>query len=256
LEGKVQGNSRSRVYAKFLVEKFVYRNQTIMTTHSNAFKQVLIEEFQIPEQKIHVVYPGVDLDKFRPRDKVQARQVFGIKGDQKVLLCIRRLEPRMGINLAIDAIEHLRDCVLVIAGTGSLDESLRNYANSKPYRDRIRFLGVVDEANHSLIYNASDLVVVPTLSFEGFGLVVWEAFASGVPVVASQVGGLTEALGEFAEEYSFKTGSVEDLVKKIKFALSTQKHAETFTSAVRNRTWRNTALEIEAIVSRTYGSLD
>ena len=256
LEGKVQGNSRTRVLAKYLIERLVYKNQTIMTTHSNAFKQVLIDEFHVPEQKIQVVYPGVDLEKFQLRDKSHARQFFGLRDDQKVLLCIRRLEPRMGIHLAIDAIEHLSDCVLLIAGTGSLNESIRGYASKKHYSERILFLGVVDEANHALVYNAADLVVVPTLSFEGFGLVVWEAFASGVPVVASRVGGLTEALGDFAVHYSFEPGSVDELVEKIKFALDKNPPPETIRNMVNDRTWTNTALAIEAIASKTYGSFE
>jgi glycosyltransferase involved in cell wall biosynthesis len=227
-----------------------------MTTHSNAFKEVLLNEFKIPEEKVRVVYPGVNLDKFQLRDKEQARQIFGLPSDQKVLLCIRRLEPRMGIHLAIDAMEHLADCVLVIAGTGSLAEKLREYANNKPYRNRIRFLGSVDEERHALIYNASDVVVVPTLSVEGFGLIVWEAFASGIPVVASRVGGLTEALGDFSSDYSFEAGSLEDLVEKIQFALSNAIPAETFREAVEDRTWKNTAIAIEDFTYETYGHVN
>jgi glycosyltransferase involved in cell wall biosynthesis len=253
LEGQVQGDNSIRVFAKRLVELIVYKNQNLMTTHSNAFKEVLLNEFKISEEKIRVVYPGVNLDKFQIRDKEQARQVFDIPSDQKVLLCIRRLEPRMGIHLAIDAMEHFADCVLIIAGTGSLAENLREYANSKPYRSRIRFLGSVDEEKHALIFNAADVVVVPTLSVEGFGLIVWEAFASGIPVVASRVGGLTEALGDFAADYSFETGSLENLVEKIQFALSNTIPAKKFREAVEDRSWKNTAIAIEEFTHETYG---
>lgn len=254
LEGRVQGDSRMRVAAKRFIEQVVYKNQTVMTTHSEAFKDLLMSEFHLPEEKIHVVYPGVDLTKFQIRDKTFAQKAFGLDTGKKVLLCIRRLEPRMGIHLAIDAVEHFPDCVLVIAGTGSLNQSLREYAAAKSYSDRIKFLGVVDEDKHALIFSAADLVVVPTLSFEGFGLVVWEAFAAGVPVVASRVGGLTEALGSFSQGYGFETGSVVDFVDKIRFALASESTANDFRSSVADRTWINTALAIEAIASEAYGS--
>lgn len=256
LEGKVQGNGSLRALAKRSVEVIVYRSQAVMTTHSEAFKEVLLEEFGVPESRVKVVYPGVDLSKFKLRDKEMAREHFNFSPDKKVILCIRRLEPRMGIHLAIEALEHLEDSILVIAGTGSLDNRLRELANSKSYHERIQFLGRVEEEEHGLLFNAADVVIVPTLSFEGFGLVVWEALASGVPVVASRVGGLPEALGNFRDDFSFETGSIDDLVEKVNYALNCSKPQATFRAEVIDRTWHKTALEIESIAERIFGEVD
>lgn len=253
LEGKAQGNSPAKVQLKFLIENLVYRQQSLITTHSDAFRELLISQFDVNRSSVQLVYPGVDLKKFEIRPKDLAREALGLGEHQKIFLCIRRLEPRMGLSLAIDAVEFFPDYTLVIAGTGSLDKSLRNYAASKHYHQRVKFLGPVSEEQHGLVFNAADLVLVPSLSFEGFGLVVWEAFASGVPVVASGIGGLPEALGAFADRLVFKTGSLDDFVSKIEAAIKLNLAPINLRKTVLHRTWENTAIEIETLAEKLLG---
>jgi glycosyltransferase involved in cell wall biosynthesis len=254
LEGLAQGNSKVKSGLKFLVEKVVYDRQSMFTTHSEAFKKLLMQKFSVPDDKIKCIYPGVDLVKFDLGSQKLARERLGLPPEGKLILCLRRLEPRMGIELAIDAMGSFKDCVLVIAGKGSLDNSLRMYARSKPYANRIVFTGPISDENHNAIYQAVDLVVVPSISFEGFGLIVWEAFASGKPVVSSNVGGLPEAMLELNDEYTFLAGSQTDLENKIRKALNETWNAESIRQMVQPFTWQKTAQDIEIFVeSRTKG---
>ncbi len=153
-------------------------------------------EETLPEDlwyKARVIYNGVDEKRFNPRlDGDEMREKLGL-GDEIVILTVARLVEQKGIKYLIDAVARLGlDVKLVIKGSGPKERSLRNRAKKLGIEDRVVFVTEkLPEEDLPKLYTASDIFVLPSL-YEPFGLVVAEAMASGLPVVASRIGGLKE----------------------------------------------------------------
>lgn len=216
-EGVPQGDSRIRTSIKWAIEKCVYVKFDRFIVASDFFGRTLERAFGIPPENIHRVYPGIDDARFSyAADSADARLALGIPGDSFVAVIVRRLEPRMGVEDAFMAIKELKDTYLVVAGTGSLDESLRLLAADLGIAHRVKFLGRVSDAQLPLVYQAADVSLVPTRDLEGFGMVVLESMACGTPVISTNVGGLPEAMGPFAARWTVDPHSPSALADKLK----------------------------------------
>ena len=146
--------------------------------------------------------PGVDLERFRPAgDPAALRRRLGWPEQGLCLFTVRRLVPRMGLDLLLEAFALLTadhpTARLFIGGTGPLAEPLRTRAAELGLSRRVRFLGYVPDCDLAAAFAAADLVVMPTAHLEGLGLVTLEAMACGTPVAATPVGGNVELLTPF-----------------------------------------------------------
>jgi phosphatidylinositol alpha-1,6-mannosyltransferase len=152
-----------------------------------------------------VVPPGVDVERFRPlsdAERSQARTDFGLPDDAQVIVGISRLVPRKGFDTAIRAVARMRashpDLVLAIGGTGRDEGRLRKLAAELDAP--VRFLGRLPHDDLPRLYGCADLFTMLCrnrwggLEQEGFGIVFVEAAACGVPQVAGDSGGATEAV--------------------------------------------------------------
>lgn len=155
-------------------------------------------------RRVEVVHPGVDLDRFRPVDRTQARAALGLPRDGDVILFAGRIQPLKAPDVVLEAAAHLmrsgrrdRTTVVVVGGpSGSGREhptALADLARSLGIADRTRFVPPVAQDRLALWYAAASLVCVPSYN-ESFGLVAVEAQACGTPVVAAKVGGLVTAV--------------------------------------------------------------
>ena len=139
-----------------------------------------------------VIPNGVDLDRFRPASRAEARDRFDLPGNAMIIGCVGRLESVKGQDILLEAFSMMdRKCHLVLAGSGSMRAVLEERVDRLCIRDRVHFLGNVDAPE--TLYPAFDLFCLPSRS-EGFPRSLIEAQASGIRVVASQVGGVAEAV--------------------------------------------------------------
>lgn len=207
-EAAQEGASRSVVAAKRLVERRVYRRADRVIVLSNAFARLVSEEFGVAENRLRLVPGHVDLARFAVAEtKTQARQILGWPLDRPILVSVRRLTSRMGLDRLITAMRRVvlaePDVLLCIAGTGPLAERLQQQVAQTGLARQIRFLGFVPEGLLPLVYRAADINVVPTLALEGFGLVAAEALAAGTPSMVTPVGGLPEVVGPLSQDLVF-----------------------------------------------------
>jgi D-inositol-3-phosphate glycosyltransferase len=146
--------------------------------------------------RIEIVPPGVDHAFFSPGSRSGARFALGL-GDGPVLLFAGRIQPLKGLQVAVATLAALArtDATLLVvggpsgaAGAVELDEA-RKLAAELGVADRVRWVPPQPHHLLSTYYRAADVVLVPSRS-ESFGLVALEAGACGIPVVASDVGGL------------------------------------------------------------------
>ena len=134
----------------------------------------------------------VDLDKFKVRDsKLKVREQLGWE-DKFTVLFVGRLVEEKGINELIESVKGWnKGMVLRIIGSGPLEEKVKNAAYK--YKNT-GFIGVIGQDKLPLYYSGADVLIVPSTSEEGFGRVILEALACGLPVVAANRGGIVEAI--------------------------------------------------------------
>ena len=147
-ESAAQGQNRFAVAAKRRVERNVYRKAAKIVVLSRAFKKLLVDEYGIPPWKIEVIPPGVDLERFSPGDRRNARCTLGL-GDEHVVVTVRRLVPRMGHDVLLEAWSELvhryepGTMRLLVVGEGPLREELERKADRLGLGESVRFLGTV-----------------------------------------------------------------------------------------------------------------
>lgn len=149
----------------------------------------LAEVAGVPRERVMRVRNGVDLDAFRTGDPAVARRELGLPGEGRLVLGVGRLVPGKGFDVAIDAVHRLRDVRLVLVGGGPERSRLAELGAG-----RLLLLGELPRERVALAMRACDALVMPS-EREGWPNVVTEALASGLRVVATDVGGIPEILG-------------------------------------------------------------
>jgi glycosyltransferase involved in cell wall biosynthesis len=210
-------NSRGRKY----VEKKVMNNCDWVVVLSEFTMNRLYRFYRISEEKkIEIIPGGVDLERFYPaHDKVKIRKGLNLPGEKTILLTVRNLVPRMGLENLIIAIKEVvkvaSDIYLVLGGEGPLKKDLIDLTRQLGVEDFIRFEGFIPEEELPAYYRMADVFVLPTLELEGFGLVTLEALASGVPVLGTPIGGTVEILRRLNPGLLFKDVSSESIAELI-----------------------------------------
>jgi glycosyltransferase involved in cell wall biosynthesis len=201
-ESSLRDQGMLSVFAKKALEHVVYQTGDAFITLSNAFRDLLIAKYRVAPSKVHVVPGAVDTSQFRPADRVSARDLLGWPQERRIILSIRRLVARMGLQALIAAFASVAakypDVILFIGGKGPLQDALRAQIRSIGLERRIRVLGFVRECLLPAHYQAANVSIVPSQSLEGFGLTTVESLACGTPVLVTPVGGLTEVVGPLA----------------------------------------------------------
>ncbi len=168
-------------------------------TISNATKDYVLRLGAKPE-KVKVIYNGVDLARFRAINgkRQETRKKLGIPSNAVVVLTVRRLVYKNGIDTLLDcakiAVNKNPNIVFLVVGKGPDLESVRMQITQLGIQHNFRLAGFVSDADLPSYYNAVDLFVLPSKSGEGLPLVALEAMACGLPVVATDVGGIKEIL--------------------------------------------------------------
>jgi len=147
--------------------------------------------------KLVLINQGLDLSGFEPdsKDSISARENLGISGNCLVAGFVGRLEPVKGpqyfIKAAKKILEEREDVRFILTGEGSLRRELEDDVSSWGLRERIVFLGW--QENVPGVMSAMDMLVLPSLN-EAVGIVLIEAQSLGIPVIASDVGGIPEVV--------------------------------------------------------------
>jgi glycosyltransferase involved in cell wall biosynthesis len=180
------------------LERAAVRHADRILVLSEFSRSLLVADHPSAAMKARRVAGGVDTRSFTPADGVTAaRQRLGVREDTPLLLAARRLEPRMGLEQLLAATKDLlrsHALTLAIVGQGSLGKRLDQLRGELGLESNVRLIGQVADDQLRDWYRAADLVVLPTVAYEGFGMATLEALASGTPVVGTPVGATPELL--------------------------------------------------------------
>lgn len=166
---------------------------------SNATKNYILNLGAKPS-KVKVIHNGVDLARFHPIQgkKQEMRRKLGIPKDAVVVSTVRRVVYKNGIDTFIDAANVVAQknphVHFVVAGKGPNLHNAQEKVRELKMADNFKLAGFVPDEELPAFYNAADIFVVPSKSGEGLPLVALEAMASGLPVIATDVGGIGEVL--------------------------------------------------------------
>ena len=255
-ESRVEGAGALSVLARAMVESVVYRRAAHAIVLSTAFRDILAREYRVPLDRIHVIPGGVDVDRFAiAASPTECRRTLGWPTDRPIVLCVRRLVRRVGVDTLVEAANVLRarvpDALVLVAGTGPLRGELEARVVALGLERHVRFLGFLPDDDLPTAYRAADLTVVPTAALEGFGLVTVESLAAGTPCVVTPVGGLTDVIAPLAPQLVTDTPSAGDIGALLAAALRgdipvpTARQCETF--ARRDHDWPVVAARVRQV---------
>jgi glycosyltransferase involved in cell wall biosynthesis len=235
------------------MERSVARADAIIAI-SDTTRRDLVELYSLPEEKIKVIYLGVD-GRFRPVkeecriDAVRRRY----KLPSRFVLAVASVHPRKNLRRLIESFALLKaksglPHSLIVAGKQYGEDDPAEYAARLGLRDAFRYLDYVDPDDLPALYGAADLFVFPSL-YEGFGLPPLEAMACGTPVAASDAGSLPEVLGDAARY--FDPQDTKDMATVMGDVIVSQSERERLRSQglsrVRRFQWNKCALETMAL---------
>jgi len=167
------------------------------------FGRGILTELGIPPSKIFV----------RP-NSIDASQIQPAKGPGDYVAYIGRLSSEKGLWTLLRALEQLDGVNLKIAGTGPLENELRAYVRDRQLRD-VALVGFMSGEEKWEFLRNSRFVVMPSESYETFGMVVLEAYAAGKPVLASNLGGIASLVENGNTGLLFNSGDATDLARQI-----------------------------------------
>ncbi len=240
------------------MQRYVLRHVDKVLVLSKYSRDQVNTIFNVSLKKAEVIPGGVNTTRFSPAsgDKYTIRDKLNIPHNKIVLLTIRRLTPRMGLENLIKAMSLVsrqnKDVVLLIGGKGSLEADLKKLVNELKLNGHIHFLGFIDDEKLPLYYRASDFFILPTIDLEGFGLVTLEALSSGTPVLGTPIGSTPEILGRLDRNLLFSSPDAVDISNKIVGYMSRPEEIRRLRKKSRkfvlqNYSWQISASKLEGM---------
>jgi glycogen(starch) synthase len=235
-------------------------NRVVVTSHS--MKREICDHFHLPWDKVDVIPNAIDATQYNPPlDTGSVRARYGVGWGEKLILCVGRLVPQKGIEYFIRAIPNIAqrypEAKFIIVGEGWSRDYLEGIARSTGHTRRILFTGFISDAEVIALMASADVLVVPSI-YEPFGIVALEGMATGVPVVASRVGGLAEVIEHDRTGIFVYPKSPSSIAWGVDQILSNPSHAEWLTQNARERlhktySWEAVAMKTVEVYEKAVG---
>lgn len=182
------------------IEKKIFKegNYRFIIANSKMVKENIMKHYNVPEEKIRIIYNSIDTDEFnsaqKERFRKEVRDKYGIGYHDILISFIGSGFERKGLEYAITAIEELRDkrYKLIVVGKGD-SKRYKRLADHLSIKERIIFAGPLLETPS--IYAASDVFLLATL-YDPFSNACLEAIATGIPVLTTKMNGASEVIVE------------------------------------------------------------
>jgi len=185
---------------------------------TNQFMYRMMAEAGYPEKRLYCIPTFTDIDHFRPDDDYAKSGYVVYSG---------RLNHLKGLHVLLDAFAYLiekgiNDVKLKIAGTGDKEyiKQCKEKVRGKGLELNVEFLGNIDSAQLPTLLSRAIFSVMPSLWFENLPNTILESYACGTPVVASDIGSLSDCVNNYHTGFLFKPGDSEDLAGKMEYCFS------------------------------------
>jgi glycosyltransferase involved in cell wall biosynthesis len=232
-----------------IITRELRRAQAIITRSAELAR--LLEEAGMPREQLHPIYNGVELEQFRPptaTERVDARTSMGLPLEAPVILFVGNFLPVKNPALLLSAHAQvlrepkLRETRLLLVGGGPLESEMRAQAAATGIADRVNFAGRRNAEGVAQAMRAADVLALTSWN-EGVPNVILEAFASGLPVVATRVGGIAEVLTSNDLGALTPAGNVDTFAEALRNALLSKSNPDRITEHGRAFNWKRAAEE-------------
>ncbi|WP_066424527.1 glycosyltransferase family 4 protein [Anabaena sp. 4-3] len=250
-------NQLSIFMKRRLIEQTTYHRCDRFIVLSKAFGNILHKQYKVSWKQIHIIPGGVNIEKFQPNLlQTAARQQLGWPDSRPILFTSRRLVNRMGLDKLLAAIAIIKpkvpDVWLAIAGRGYLKTTLEQQAKALGLENNVKFLGFLPDEQLPIAYQAANLTVMPSQSFEGFGLAILESLACGTPVLCTPIGGMPEILQPFSPELITTSTEVSAIAEKLEQILlgqmPTPSRVDCRQYAATNFNWQKIGQQVRQVL--------
>ena len=242
------------------IERACLKRARLVHVLSDFSAEQLWKLYAVPRERIVRIRGAAATDRFTPApDRAAVRCALGLPADRPLLLTVRNLEARMGLDNLLEAMSRVKvrfpSAVLLISGVGSLRRALETQSQTLGLDDQVKFLGFVPDADLPRYYQAADLFVLPTRELEGFGLVTVEALACGTPVLGTPVGATPEILRTLCPSLVFRGAAPEVMAEDLeRFLAAKERDPGAYTClraacrehVERRYTWERATDELES----------
>ncbi len=213
-------------------------DQTVCVSEHSRMR--LVREYAYPSRKTSKVWHGIDASRYGhpPEMRLAARKTLGIGAEENVLVFIGRLHRDKGLDVLFDALRRLRPsgppCRCLVVGDGPLRAELSGWVAENGLASTVTFMGFQEDVNPYLA--AADVFVLPSRTEAGPPFALLEAMSSGLACIATDVGGVPEAITDGVEGLIVPPGSALDLCEAIRRLLSDAHLRSTMGKRARERT--------------------
>jgi glycosyltransferase involved in cell wall biosynthesis len=229
----------------------------ITTVSKETMKYVL--RLGADKAKTRVIHNGVDINTFRPVNKQESRTRLGLPKNRKIVLSVRRLVYKNGLGTLIESVPEVAkehpDVLFVVAGKGPSRKLIEDRIKELGISQNITLAGFVPDELLPVYYDAADIFILPSASGEGLPLVLLEAMACGLPVIATAVGGTPEILKNMKNGVLVPPLNPKAMAESTSKLLSEQKLATTLGEEARRNvedryTWTENVHQLQAIYEK------
>jgi len=217
---------------------------------SKGSKEDIIKAYNIPEEKIEVIYNGIDLNQYQKTDRNVTRKEYGIEG--KYILFVGRISRQKGIIHLIDSVKYLpKDIKIVLCASSPDTQEVMEEMEQKikEYKNIIWINKMLQKEEVIELYSNAEVFVCPSV-YEPFGIINLEAMACKTPVVASATGGIKEVVVNDETGFLVEPGNPLELANHINILLNNKELAVKFGINGRKRV--EEMFSWESIAKKTY----
>lgn len=219
-EHSTYNNRRGKLVFKF-IDRFIYKRYQCIVGISEAVTENLVKWLNCSwiREKCITINNGIDINRFQQSNLIDRRRL-GIPEDVSVLVMVARFDDSKDQETLIRAVSLLnRDIFLLFVGSGHTMLRCENLAKEMNVKDRVLFLGY--RSDISSILEIAEIGILSS-HWEGFGLSVVEYMAAGLPVLATNIDGLSSVVGR--EDLLFRVGNYKELAFKINKLLNNRSY--------------------------------
>jgi len=208
----------------FWKQKSFINNSDYIITVSNYVRESLISETGVDNQKVFVIHNGAKIENFVKEFREEG---------ELVLIFAGRVEKSKGIFILLESIKDL-EVNLIVCGIGSALEEAKKLSRSLRIEQKVKFLGKLDAQELAKEYKNSDVLIAPSLRVEGFPMSIIEGMSYYLPVIASNIGGNSDAVFEGRNGFLVDVSDPKELKDRIKFFVTYPEKRKHFGMNSRN----------------------
>ena len=252
----------SDIYTSWTLKKvtssIVIKNAGRVLALTQDMKNEMQKIYNSDDLGVIVIPNGIDLKRFENLPRKNIRESLGIEGNEKIVLFVGTLKPVKGVSYLIEAMNVVNNkAKLLLVGDGGERRNLETFVKKSDLQKYVNFVGKIPNDKVPEYMAASDVFVLPSLS-EGFPVVVVEAMASGLPIIATDVGGLSEIVKDGENGFLVEPKNTNEIAEKILSLLEAdmlrERISENNREKAREYGWVNIIEKLEKIYYEAIGS--